>query len=234
MNTKTDWMARYFFAGGIMPSKNLFDQFSKDLRVETSWDVNGVHYQKTLDAWLDKLDQKNNRCWYFWNVYGAKTTRLALANVSPHLFELFGYKNGDHWGVTHYRFAKKRVHKFKFYIIIMWVIITFFFLHWYLSAFIQSFYQHRCVAHSMFTMNRFWDRFFYFALFCFRAHHFFIKSPMRFCITNIIHTAIQRKILTHHTFWIFSHSWLTQKYHSSIRRGEFKTYGICSTIACLG
>ena len=43
----------------------------------------------------------------------------------------------------------------------MLVIITFLLVHWYVSAFCQSFFLHRYGAHSMFTMNRFWDRFFY-------------------------------------------------------------------------
>lgn len=43
----------------------------------------------------------------------------------------------------------------------MYVIITFLLVHWYVSAFCQSFFLHRYGAHSMFTMPRFWDRFFY-------------------------------------------------------------------------
>lgn len=43
----------------------------------------------------------------------------------------------------------------------MWVIIAFFLLHWYASAFSQSFFLHRYGSHGQFDMNRFWHRFFY-------------------------------------------------------------------------
>ena len=36
-----------------------------------------------------------------------------------------------------------------------------FFGHWYLSLFTQTFFLHRYAAHRMFTMNKFWERFFY-------------------------------------------------------------------------
>jgi stearoyl-CoA desaturase (Delta-9 desaturase) len=33
--------------------------------------------------------------------------------------------------------------------------------HWYLSLFMQTFLQHRYAAHAAFSMNKFWERFFY-------------------------------------------------------------------------
>ncbi len=41
------------------------------------------------------------------------------------------------------------------------IIALFFFGHWFLSLFFQTFYLHRYVSHRMFTMNRFWERTFY-------------------------------------------------------------------------
>ena len=40
-------------------------------------------------------------------------------------------------------------------------ILIFIVLHWYLSAFCQTFFLHRYAAHHMFTMPKFWQRFFY-------------------------------------------------------------------------
>lgn len=40
-------------------------------------------------------------------------------------------------------------------------ILIFLFIHWYVSAFCQSFFQHRYMAHRMFTMSPRWERFFY-------------------------------------------------------------------------
>ena len=48
-----DWMTKYFFLGGIMPSKDIFSYFDKDLIVKKQWDVNGIHYSKTSKAWLE-------------------------------------------------------------------------------------------------------------------------------------------------------------------------------------
>ena len=47
-----DWMTKYFFLGGIMPSKDIFSYFEEDLVVSKQWDVNGSHYSKTSKQWL--------------------------------------------------------------------------------------------------------------------------------------------------------------------------------------
>jgi stearoyl-CoA desaturase (delta-9 desaturase) len=41
-------------------------------------------------------------------------------------------------------------------------IVIFLIVHWYSSLFYQTFFLHRYAAHGMFTMNKFWERFFYF------------------------------------------------------------------------
>ena len=41
------------------------------------------------------------------------------------------------------------------------IILLFLILHWYLSLFGQTFFLHRYSAHKMFTMNKFWEKFFY-------------------------------------------------------------------------
>jgi len=57
---ESDWMARYFFTGGIMPSHDQFERLHREhsapLRVERDWIVNGTHYGRTLYAWLDQQD----------------------------------------------------------------------------------------------------------------------------------------------------------------------------------
>ena len=40
-------------------------------------------------------------------------------------------------------------------------ILIFFLSHWFLSLFCQTFFLHRYSSHKMFTMNKFWERFFY-------------------------------------------------------------------------
>ena len=43
----------------------------------------------------------------------------------------------------------------------MAIILTFFFTHWVTSVFAQTFFLHRYGAHQMFTMNKFWEKFFH-------------------------------------------------------------------------
>ena len=43
----------------------------------------------------------------------------------------------------------------------MYAVLAAFVGHWYLSLFCQTFFLHRYSAHKMFTMNKFWEKFFY-------------------------------------------------------------------------
>ena len=52
-NGQGDWMARYFFTGGLMPSADTFSHFGDDLEIESSWLLPGTHYEKTSRAWLN-------------------------------------------------------------------------------------------------------------------------------------------------------------------------------------
>jgi cyclopropane-fatty-acyl-phospholipid synthase len=107
---ETDWMSRYFFTGGIMPSNHLLFYFNDDLIVERNWVVNGTHYSKTSEAWLRNMDQHKKQImplfektygkaqalkwWVYWRLF-----YLACA-------ELFGYNQGNEWMVCHYLFKK--------------------------------------------------------------------------------------------------------------------------------
>lgn len=106
---ETDWMARNFFAGGMMPCPELPFYFSDAFAVEKVWNINGKHYQKTLEAWLHRMDEKKSRLYplftreyslearKFWNHW-----RIFFMSCA----EVFGYKKGNRWYVTHYLFKK--------------------------------------------------------------------------------------------------------------------------------
>jgi len=106
----SSWLAGYFFTGGIMPSDDLPMFFQQDLKVREHWVVDGTHYQKTAEAWLSRMDAHRaellpileatygpgnaTRWWVRWRVFF-----MACA-------ELWGWKSGDEWIVSHYRMTR--------------------------------------------------------------------------------------------------------------------------------
>lgn len=106
----SDWMARYFFTGGQMPSHDLLAHFQENLRLAADWKVNGVHYQRTAEHWLDNMDRNQTRIMeIFAATYGpgAATKWWAYWRVFyMSCAELWGYRAGHEWLVSHYLFEK--------------------------------------------------------------------------------------------------------------------------------
>ncbi|MCC7526890.1 MAG: class I SAM-dependent methyltransferase [Candidatus Melainabacteria bacterium] len=106
----TDWLTRTFFEGGTMPSEDLFIHFQEDVRILDQWSVSGTHYRKTAEAWLKTMKSKRRQImkimketygerdavqwWAYWKLFF-----LACA-------ELWGYRKGTEWKVSHYLFEK--------------------------------------------------------------------------------------------------------------------------------
>ena len=105
-----DWMSRHFFSGGIMPSDDLPLHFQDRLRLVTRWRWDGRHYERTLNAWLARMDAARDRVWpILERTYGAD--QAGVWWVRWRLFfmacaELFGYRNGQEWWVSHYLFER--------------------------------------------------------------------------------------------------------------------------------
>ena len=107
---ESDWMAKYFFTGGIMPSDHLLYYFQDHLRIREHWGVDGRHYQLTSEAWLNNMDRnreqilpilaatygadQQTRWWVYWRVFFMSCA------------ELWGYDRGRQWIVSHYLFEK--------------------------------------------------------------------------------------------------------------------------------
>ena len=73
---KSDWIARHFFTGGQMPSHGLLMQFQERLALVSDWKVNGAHYQKTAEAWLQNMDSNRDAILpLFRDTYGAENAR---------------------------------------------------------------------------------------------------------------------------------------------------------------
>lgn len=105
-----DWMSRYFFSGGIMPSNQLFSYFSKGFSLKEQRIFKGTHYHLTSEHWLQNME-KNRKAieGIFAKVYGeANVTRwinywrVFFLAVS----ELFRARGGEEWNVSHYLFEK--------------------------------------------------------------------------------------------------------------------------------
>lgn len=103
-----DWIGKYFFTGGVMPSHGLLGQFPETFTVEADWRWSGRHYQRTALDWLANFDRHDAEITGLMReVYGADA---ALWRRRWRLFflataGLFGDSGGDEWGVSHYRLA---------------------------------------------------------------------------------------------------------------------------------
>ena len=56
----SDWMAKYFFTGGQMPSDHLLLNYQDQLKIQEHWRVDGTHYEKTSNAWLENMDRNSH------------------------------------------------------------------------------------------------------------------------------------------------------------------------------
>uniref|UniRef100_A0A804UJ73 S-adenosyl-L-methionine-dependent methyltransferase superfamily protein n=1 Tax=Zea mays TaxID=4577 RepID=A0A804UJ73_MAIZE len=106
-----DWITRYFFTGGTMPSANLLLYFQEDVSVVDHWLVSGTHYARTSEEWLKRMDKSITSIrLIFEETYGKESTTKWIAYWRTFFIsvaELFGYNNGDEWMVAHYLFRKK-------------------------------------------------------------------------------------------------------------------------------
>jgi cyclopropane-fatty-acyl-phospholipid synthase len=93
-----------------MPSADLPLRFAEHLKIEKQWNWNGQHYERTCNAWLEKMDAGKEQImpvlaacygeadaklwWQRWRIFF-----MACA-------ELFAWDEGSEWFVSHYRFRK--------------------------------------------------------------------------------------------------------------------------------
>ncbi|HOJ68354.1 MAG TPA: cyclopropane-fatty-acyl-phospholipid synthase family protein [Candidatus Hydrogenedentes bacterium] len=104
----SDWMARYFFTGGMMPSWDLAFRMGRQagLEPEDRWMVNGGHYGMTCRRWLERMDAARPAlAEVFQAAYGADAPtwwqRWRIFHMACE--ELFRWRGGNAWFVGHYR-----------------------------------------------------------------------------------------------------------------------------------
>ena len=108
---KNNWMAENFFKEGMMPAEHLLHRIGDDLQVERHWKVNGMHYAKTLHAWLNQMDNHYNEAIHILARYNGHDEARRLCGRWRIFFmaceELFGYERGEEWFVAHYLLRKR-------------------------------------------------------------------------------------------------------------------------------
>ena len=111
----TGWPGTSSPAARCPPTSSL-SSFQERLALVSDWKVNGTHYQKTAEAWLANMDAHREeilplfrrtygtgaetRWWAYWRVFFMSCA------------ELWGYRGGGEWGVSHYLFRKAGPHAY--------------------------------------------------------------------------------------------------------------------------
>jgi len=106
-----NWMGRHFFTGGIMPAQDLLGEFQRHMKLTRQWQLDGIHYWRTCQAWLERQDAQRDeildmlcedlprgeaqRVFQRWRMFF-----MACA-------ELFRYRGGKEWFVSHYLFERQ-------------------------------------------------------------------------------------------------------------------------------
>ncbi|MGB8634957.1 MAG: cyclopropane-fatty-acyl-phospholipid synthase family protein [Rhodanobacteraceae bacterium] len=104
-----NWMGRHFFTGGLMPAADTLLWFQRDLAMEQRWLVDGTHYQRTANHWLQRQDARREDAMRILETAYGEHASLWFQRWRMFWMacaELFGYAHGNEWMVAHYRFRK--------------------------------------------------------------------------------------------------------------------------------
>lgn len=106
-----DWMGRYFFTGGIMPSEHLLLRYPRHLRIASQWTWDGRHYSRTCNDWLARQDAQREQIMpLFRETYGPQEAGRWFQRWRMFFIacaELFGCADGQEWFVAHYLFENE-------------------------------------------------------------------------------------------------------------------------------
>ena len=109
MKNNLDWMTKYFFQGGIMPSKDIFQYFEGKLEIINQWDINGNHYSKTCKAWLNNHYKNKKKILDVFKIHYDYPkiwfNRWRIFFLTCEAF--FALNDGKEYFVAHYLFKKR-------------------------------------------------------------------------------------------------------------------------------
>jgi cyclopropane-fatty-acyl-phospholipid synthase len=104
---ESDWMSRYFFSGGMMPSHDLIDHLEVPFEVDARWAVNGSHYARTSEHWLQNMDDRKSEVMaVLRETYGVEEAPRWFERWRVFFLacaELFAWDGGNEWIVSHQR-----------------------------------------------------------------------------------------------------------------------------------
>lgn len=104
-----NWMGRHFFTGGQMPSIDTLLYFQRSLRIKRRWLLDGRHYQRTANHWLERQDHHRARVLEVLQASYGEHAALWLNRWRIFWMacaELFGYAGGSEWLIAHYVFER--------------------------------------------------------------------------------------------------------------------------------
>lgn len=106
-----NWMGRHFFTGGLMPAADTLLHFQQHLQLDQRWLLDGTHYQRTANHWLDNQDAARTQLMpVLQATYGEAAARIWWQRWRMFWMacaELFGYDDGQQWLVAHYLFRPR-------------------------------------------------------------------------------------------------------------------------------
>ena len=106
-----NWMGKHFFSGGIMPSDDLLLYFQDNVAIEDHWRMDGTHYERTANHWLQNIDARKEAVMpVLERTYGKKDAAVWFQRWRIFFMacaELWGFRHGQEWWVAHYIFKKR-------------------------------------------------------------------------------------------------------------------------------
>jgi cyclopropane-fatty-acyl-phospholipid synthase len=110
------WAAERFFTAGLMPSHDLLPRFQEHLTVADRWVEPGIHYAKTLRAWLAGLDARADEALELLMADGRTRSEARILLGGWRLFllstdEIWSYGGGNHWLISHYLLDQRSVRR---------------------------------------------------------------------------------------------------------------------------